>query len=481
MGLIQVLTFSLVAFLLGQISRQKWFTGAALIASLLSIYWLQPSTPIRNLDFWLPTASVLLSVIVWISTQSAISAERRSALASLAIVVGVILLLSLTRYLGPLCCLTASRPPSVLPVAIALLPAAGLLALRWIYPGITPLFRYLALLTLPGIFILLKTPALAQSASALLRSWSNQSVELASPSDLSWLGFSYLAFRLIHVIRDDQVGKFQGKSLADFTTYALFFPAYVSGPIDRWQRWDNDLQNRHKPAERNPDPRFARTAMGFQRILIGLFKKFALADTLALISLNPQNAEQVVSTTWLWVLLFGYSLRIYFDFSGYTDIAIGLGNLMGFRLPENFDRPYFKTNLTAFWNSWHITLALWFRAYLFNPLTRALRMRPEKLPPWLIILIGQMITMSLIGLWHGITWNFLIWGLWHGAGLFIHNRWLDWIRPRSALIEARPALAQTLKISGWAITFLFVSLGWVWFALPDLPLALQVFQKLAGY
>jgi alginate O-acetyltransferase complex protein AlgI len=212
-----------------------------------------------------------------------------------------------------------------------------------------------------------------------------------------------------------------------------------------------------------------------------LFKKFALADSLALISLNPQNAAQVVSTAWLWVLLFGYSLRIYLDFSGYTDIAIGLGNLMGFRLPENFDRPYLKTNLTAFWNSWHMTLALWFRAYLFNPLTRALRMRPEKLPPWLIILVGQTITMALIGLWHGVTWNFLIWGLWHGAGLFIHNRWSDWMRPRSALIEARPALARILKFSGWMLTFLFVTLGWVWFALPDLPLAWQVFQKLAGY
>ncbi len=481
MGLIQVLALSLIALLLGQVSRQKWFTGVALIASILSIYWLQPSTPVRNLDFWLPTASVVITVAVWTSTQPAVSAERRQVLASLAAVVGVILLLSLTRYLGPLCCLTASRPPSILLVVIALLPAAGLLALSWLYPGAVSIFSRLALLILLGVFILLKTPPLAQSASAFLRSWSGQSIELANPSDLSWLGFSYLAFRLIHVLRDDQAGKFQGKSLADFITYALFFPAYVSGPIDRWQRWESDLQSRFTLVRSNPEDRFALTSAGFQRILMGLFKKFALADSLALISLNPQNAAQVVSTAWLWVLLFGYSLRIYLDFSGYTDIAIGLGNLMGFRLPENFDRPYLKTNLTAFWNSWHMTLALWFRAYLFNPLTRALRMRPEKLPPWLIILVGQTITMALIGLWHGVTWNFLIWGLWHGAGLFIHNRWSDWMRPRSALIEARPALARILKFSGWMLTFLFVTLGWVWFALPDLPLAWQVFQKLAGY
>jgi D-alanyl-lipoteichoic acid acyltransferase DltB (MBOAT superfamily) len=481
MGLLQILALSLIAFLLGQIPRQQWFAGAMLIASLLAIYWLQPSTPIRNLDFWLPTASILLTVIVWVGAQSAVSAERRHTLASLAAVASVIMLLSLTRYMGPLCCLTASRPPSILPVAIALLLMAGLLTLMWIFPNASRLFSRIVLWVVLGIFILLKTPSLAQSASAFLRSWSGQAVELASPSDLSWLGFSYLAFRLIHVLRDDQAGKFQSRSLVSFINYALFFPAYVSGPIDRWQRWNSDLQNRVALVRSNPESRFALTATGFQRILIGSFKKFALADSLALLSLNSQNAEQVVSTVWLWVLLFGYAWRIYFDFSGYTDIAIGLGNLMGFRLPENFDHPYLKTNLTAFWNSWHMTLAQWFRAYLFNPLTRTLRMRPEKLPPWLIILIGQTITMTLIGLWHGVAWNFLIWGLWHGVGLFVHNRWADWMRARSAFIEARPTLAGLIKISGWALTFLFVALGWVWFALPDLPLAWQVFQKLAGH
>ena len=110
------------------------------------------------------------------------------------------------------------------------------------------------------------------------------------------------------------------------------------------------------------------------------------------------------------VLLYAYAWRLYLDFSGYTDIAIGLGRLFGVRLPENFERPYLKPNLTTFWNSWHITLAQWFRAYFFNQLTRALRSRPRPLPAALIILIGQVGTMLLIGLWHGVTWNFVAWG-----------------------------------------------------------------------
>jgi len=97
--------------------------------------------------------------------------------------------------------------------------------------------------------------------------------------------------------------------------------------------------------------------------VIGLFKKFALADSLALIALNAVNAGQVKSSGWMWLILYAYAFQIYFDFSGYTDIAIGMGRWLGIRLPENFAHPYLKPNLTLFWNSWHITLAQWFRAY----------------------------------------------------------------------------------------------------------------------
>jgi alginate O-acetyltransferase complex protein AlgI len=208
-------------------------------------------------------------------------------------------------------------------------------------------------------------------------------------------------------------------------------------------------------------------------LVIGLFLKFVLADGLAFFALNGTNAWQVQTAGWAWVLLIAYAFRIFFDFAGYTHIAIGLGLLFGVLLPENFDRPYLKPSLTAFWNSWHITLAQWFRAYYFNPLTRWLRTRQVQV--WLIILIGQLSTMALIGLWHGITLNFLAWGLWHGTGLFAHNLWAQFCKARNLTIDER--IAGPL---GVATTFLYVSLGWVWFALPAPEDAGRLFSLLFG-
>jgi D-alanyl-lipoteichoic acid acyltransferase DltB (MBOAT superfamily) len=205
-----------------------------------------------------------------------------------------------------------------------------------------------------------------------------------------------------------------------------------------------------------------------------LFKKFALADTLALIALNDQNATQINSPFWLWAVVYAYAWRLYFDFSGYTDMALGLARWLGVRLPENFERPYTKPNLTQFWNSWHITLAQWFRAYFFNPVTRALRSQP--LAPAVIIFLGQAGTMMLIALWHGLTWNFAAWGAWHALGLFIHNRWADYAKGRYPKL----LVSKVWSVAGTIFTFHFVALGWVWFALSDVGVATKVLQKLFG-
>ncbi len=252
---------------------------------------------------------------------------------------------------------------------------------------------------------------------------------MASHLDLAWLGFSYIAFRLLHVLRDFQAGRLPAFSAGEFATYVLFYPSLTAGPIDRSQRFiQTDLRTA-------PNVSRSDRIQAGERILIGLFKKFVIADALALVALSPQNSFQVSSSLWMWVLLYAYALRIYFDFSGYIDIALGIARLVGIHLPENFNQPYLKTNITAFWNSWNITLAQWFRAYVFNPLTRGLRTSPRAYPVWFVILTGQSITMLLLGLWHGISWNFAIWGLWHAAGLFIHNRWSDWMRPKLGRAE----------------------------------------------
>jgi D-alanyl-lipoteichoic acid acyltransferase DltB (MBOAT superfamily) len=498
MTLTQILVLIPLALGIGILTSRAWRTALIMGSSVLAVYWLQPATAIRNLDFWLPTLAIWLTVMVWaISSKSAAQAASRSRDYSLATslataatglataatglaTAALILTIAVTRYISPLCCLTASRPPALASVLIGLGLGALIIAAilkvgsrSWLAPA--------AILLLIGLFILLKSPLLTEWTSRVLRSVTGQAAGLASPQDLTWLGYSYLAFRLLHVLRDSQQGKFKPASLADFVTYALFWPAYTAGPIDRSQHFLGELQP-VKPADHTPwiILRSGPLIQGGSRILWGVFKKFVVADSLALIAINPQVVAQTDSLGWLWVLLYAYSFRIYFDFSGYTDIALGLGGLMGFTLPENFERPYTRTSLTAFWNSWHITLAQWFRAYFFNPLTRSLR-SGRKIPVWMVIFISQISTMGLIGLWHGISWNFAIWGIWHGLGLFINNRWSAWLRPHAAQWSGRTGLNLFLQAGSWLLTFHWVVLGWVWFALPDVSQALQVFLRLFGF
>lgn len=255
--------------------------------------------------------------------------------------------------------------------------------------------------------------------------------------------------------------------------YMVFFPALTAGPIDRLERFIQDLRQ---------DSPFSvdDLIVSGRRLAIGMFKKFVLADTLALIAINPLNVEQIRTTSWMWVLLYAYALQIYLDFSGYTDIALGIGKLLGINLPENFNKPYLKSNLAHFWNNWHMTLTQWFRAYYFNPLVRSLRRSKTRFSPALVVLFSQLSTMLLIGLWHGISWNFALWGVWHGLGLFVHNRWSEWIKPRLLFLECSSFLQRAYTVLGVLLTFHFVTLGWVWFALPQVSQATMVFSSLFG-
>lgn len=470
MTLFQLLVFAALAGLYGLLLRGKGRGWFLLAASVLALYWLQPSTPIRNLDFWLPTASLALALVVWALTRPAgNSLFERSTLITFGVVAGLVLLVGLDRYLY-LCCLTPTRPPDGVRVLLALVGVGLLFGLAaWLGKGRAA--WGLGVLVLIGLFVVLKSDPLAQSAAALLRGLNGQAADQATPLDIRWLGFSYLAFRLIATLRERMLGKLPQLSLQEFLIYAVFFPALTAGPIDRVERFVKDL--------RAPFVLDGAVVLnGGWRLLWGVFKKFAVADALALFALGPVNAAQTSSTGWLWVLLYAYAFRIYFDFSGYTDIAIGLGLLCGIKLPENFDRPYTRQNLTLFWNSWHITLSQWFRTYYFNPLTRALRGR--NLPMVAIIFMTQVTTMLLIGLWHGIAWNFIIWGLWHGLGLFIHNRWADFTKPRAAALDPYPVLKRLAAWGGVLLTFHFVALGWLWFVIPDVNVGARVFLNLFG-
>lgn len=444
--------------------------------SLFAVYFFQPPIFVRYVDFILPTAAILLTTVIWWATRhpDEPATPARSDWQAGALILAVIAGIVASRYLAmPI---TPSRPPEPFPVAIGLLVSGALL---WLGSQAfrQPRQRILALTALLiMVFIILKTDALATLAGAMARTLTSQDTSQASPLDWRWIGFSYIAFRLLHALRDRATGLLPRIGLGDFVTYALFFPALPAGPIDRVERWQKDMDA--LPLMQGLDPQ--RLGMGATRILIGLFKKFAIADWLALFALNEVNATQAESGLALWFLLYAYAFRLYFDFSGYTDIAIGLGMLYGIRLPENFNQPYLKTSLTAFWQSWHITLSNWARFYVFSPLSRALLQRRRKPPTVLIPLIAHLATMIVIGLWHGVTGPFFVWGVWHGLGLYAHKRWSDHTRAWYRGLGGQGWRARLWALVGILLTFHFVVLGWVWFALPDLDIAVSVFLRLFG-
>ena len=476
MTLVYIGIFSLFALLAGMLTSQRWRNWLIFVGSLVAVYALQPATPIWHLDFWLPTFSLGICAVGWVLTAPKTNGKlelSRNSWTSAALMVGVVLVVGLTRYLDPLCCLIPTRPPELVQILVGL-GIGGLLALA--ATRITSRMHFwlaFSIVFILVVFIVLKTDVLAQTASAWLRALNGQPADLALATDLRWLGFSYIAFRLLQTLRDHQTNRLPALSLQEYVSYVVFFPALTAGPIDRAERFARDLRQQN-------NEKMTSLVEGGKRIVLGLFKKFVLADSLALVALSNINFSQVTSTPWMWALLYAYTLRIYFDFSGYTDIAIGIGRLAGIKLPENFNHPYLKPNLTAFWNSWHMTLAQWFRSYIFNPLTRALRTAKNPIPPYAIILIGQLTIMMLIGLWHGVTWNFLIWGTWHGVGLFIHNRWLEFYRRHFGAWTVPGGVQRFLTVLGTILTFNYVALSWVWFALPLPSQSWQVMLKLFG-
>ena len=469
MTLAYILVFVVLAVVIGVATRTRGRLPVLLAASALAVYALQPALPVRGLDFWLPTATLALTVLAWVLTTPRERRTWRFNWPAAAILGGIALTLGLTRYLGFSLPLTASPPPQTLQifVALAVITLAAFVLTRFSKPSkalLTAGFVFVILL-----FVLLKVPALAVLASVGLRKLNQQSTALASPLDLRWLGFSYIAFRWLHTIRDRQSGRLPAVSLSEYVVYVIFFPALTAGPIDRIERFVGDLR---RPLALTADD----LGIAGKRLVIGLFKKFAVADALALVALNGSNALQVRLAGWGWILLYAYAFQIYFDFSGYTDIAIGLGRLLGVKLPENFNSPYLKPNLTQFWNNWHMSLTQWFRAYFFNPVTRSLRSAKKKLPIPAIIFITQLATMGLIGLWHGVTWNFVLWGLWHGLGMFAHNRWSELTKARFATLP--PRSQKLLNVGGVLLTFHFVALGWVFFALPSPAVSFHFLQVL---
>jgi alginate O-acetyltransferase complex protein AlgI len=479
MNLSQIILFLGVIVVYRLLFDQKAKIWIIMTASIFGVFWLQSALLIRNFDYWFPFISITLIIITWlVITPKEMVKTKDNAIAFL-IIIAFSLIIPLSRFLPIDIKISPTSPPQLSFVIIAVLLLFSICSIvinvkqnlnGTILPNI---ILFLILIT----FIFLKTPILNSKMSLFLKMISGQttgSLE-AQGSDLRWLGFSYIAFRLIHTLRDFQFKRYRSINLCTYISYILFFPALIAGPIDRVEHFEKEIT---QETQKNHD-----FIIGGKRLMIGFLRKFVIADTLALFALSANNAMLVKNPFWLWIMLIAYALMIYFDFSGYTDIALGLSACIGITLPENFDHPYLAQNLTLFWNRWHMSLTQWFRAYFFNPFTRFLRSRKQKFSSTVIIAVTQISTMTLIGLWHGISWNFVFWGLWHGTGLFIHNRWVFIVQK---IREKNGEKTPNLKIHNYLskvsviFTFFFVAIGWIWFVFPDPQTSIQIFKRLIG-
>ena len=274
------------------------------------------------------------------------------------------------------------------------------------------------------------------------------------------LGVSFFTFEFIHYAADRFNNKVERGTLGEYLAFIFFFPTMVAGPIKRFQDF--------VPCLRNPSADFvADWNRGITRILTGLVKKFAIADLLTSLTdhLNQKDIGQ--AERWvlpIWLLAFGW--KIYFDFSAYSDIAIGSGRLFGVKIPENFDWPYFRCNIAEFWRHWHISLYKWLVDYVFIPLGGSRGTTA-------FICRNIMIVMLVSGVWHGAGANFVVWGAWHGTLLIIHRLWSG--GPRE--IQGLRSITWGSRVSGWLLTYLSVNFGWTFFAM-DLQTGLFFLQRL---
>lgn len=445
-----------------------------LLASIVFLYALQPA----GLEVALPTATLLIVVGVWWLTNANITPDDRRTLVLMGITATLAVILASRLYYDILIGIVL-RAPITLGSAFAALPPLAVVALgvgsfgAFIPRNDEEARRRLALAFVIGIIIvlaILKLPALQTALTGSIAQNTGQTL----PLNWQWLGFSYISFRLMHVLLDYRSKRLALVSLRDFALYVIFFPALTAGPIDRVEHFVREL-------EKTPPVDNEWILDGVRRISIGLFKKFVLADSVAYIALSPTLVNQASgSAEHFWVMVYAYAFQLFFDFAGYTDIVLGIARLARITLPENFTAPYSNRNITAFWNSWHITLATWFRNYFFTPLSRTLmgtRLRTRRL---FIILIAQVSTMVLIGLWHGIALNFVLWGTWHGVGLWFHKWLTDHTRRWDEYVATRPVLSRLIHGLSVLATFHFVALGWIFFALPDLKQIGKVFAGLVG-
>lgn len=278
------------------------------------------------------------------------------------------------------------------------------------------------------------------------------------------MGISFFTFQALGYVIDVYKNEIEPENnLIKFSLYITFFPQLVAGPIEKASRLIPQFYEEHKFEYQN-------VVSGLKRMILGFFKKIVIADRLAVAVDTIYNNPQSYSGLPLILATFAFGVQIYCDFSGYSDIAIGVSKIMGFDIMENFKRPYFSKNISEFWHRWHISLSSWFREYVYIPLggSRVKRSR---------IYFNILITFLISGLWHGASWTFVIWGALHGIYLIL-SRVLKPFRERiSDIIKLNkyPRLQSTIRV---ITTNLLVMFAWIFFRANNLKDAIYIVNNL---
>lgn len=275
--------------------------------------------------------------------------------------------------------------------------------------------------------------------------------DIILPIGISFFTFQGISY-LIDVYKNDVPVQ---KNLIKVALYITLFPQLIAGPIVRYKTIASEIDNRKNT--------LSDFTYGIERFIIGLSKKTILANSLAFMADSIWNIDiggNAISVAWLGSI--AYSLQIFFDFSGYSDMAIGLGRMFGFHFNENFDSPYISKSISEFWRRWHISLSSWFRDYVYIPLGGNRKN----------VYLNLAIVFLLTGIWHGAAWTFIIWGIWHGLFILIERK-----LNANKKADLKPVKALIASI----YTLFVVNIGWVLFRAPDIKSALLYIGNMFGY
>ncbi|MBR4488942.1 MAG: MBOAT family protein [Bacteroidales bacterium] len=278
-------------------------------------------------------------------------------------------------------------------------------------------------------------------------------VEVALP-----VGISFITFQKISYMVDVYRGTVEPqRKLQDLMLYILMFPQLIAGPIVRYKDIAGQL------ADRRADDTFDRRVVGFSRFMFGLGKKVLIANVLAeyvdaVFAASPGD----FSSGTAWIAILAYTFQIYFDFSGYSDMALGLGLMLGFRFPENFNFPYISQSITEFWRRWHITLSSWIKDYLYIPMGGNRVAVPR-------MYFNLVFAFFISGFWHGAAWTFIVWGLYHGFFLILDR------------IGMKKVLDKIGKLPAVICTFLVAMVGWIFFRADNLTYAFAYLRRMFAF